>query len=599
MMLLPLLRRALLGVVSFQLASGIVFWRTAAPGAATQAAVLLHMVLGTAAALLLGPYLKGHLPRVWKSSRRWMRVLGLGAATSAATALATGLAMGAMVTAGSWVPKSLAFAHRWAGLSGGALLVAHLGGAARKPAGRGALRECAAGLAIGLALAAAGTPSILWMAVRTEPSTAADPAGGALSTTRRVFEFQPPPSEACGTSGCHEQIYREWRAGPHGNAGADPYYLALETKLRGGPAAARTSYCNECHDPELLLTGRLSARRTGGGALVAHTGESVACYVCHSMRETGGKKERGNYAVEPPSGGFGADTAIGRFLIRAWPESHHRAFWFGRYEKYRVCSACHLATVDEPIPGFGNLWIENPFERWELAGVKPRCHHCHMPDRKSPDGEHPSHRFAGSNLFPGADDVQRAAVESMFRGEAGLRDVKGNPSAGALFELSAGPVRATSSGVEIPLAIADQGRIGHQFPAGAQDLCMVWIEADWADAAGRPIARWGEVEAGGPLLPWTPMFRRPGAPAADAGRDHLQPFGLLRPGETMRVELRLPGAVPTARIAGSRLQATFCYRKVSSAALGRLGPGPNGLPLALPPRRILARLDVPLRPAGN
>ncbi|MBI2942592.1 MAG: hypothetical protein HYY25_00175, partial [Candidatus Wallbacteria bacterium] len=484
---------------------------------------------------------------------------------------------------GGWVGETLALAHRYAGLGAGALLALHLALAARRPGGRGAVAEALSGAGAGGAAAAVAVAALALAAPTLTPLPRADRAGQALSTAGRFFDRPPPASRSCGTAGCHEQLYTEWREGPHGQADRDPYYRALQSRLVGGKAAPRIGLCLECHDPSLLVTGQFEP-----GAVPVQTGEAVSCYACHAMARADGKRERANYAVAPPPGGAGEDSVLGRFLVRAWPGSHRRRYGRALYERSALCSACHRATVNEEIPGFGTLRIENPFQRWELARVKPLCQDCHMAARKSETyPSQRSHRFEASAVPPGVGAEQRSAVERMLSGNSGVPDIRGGSSTDPLFALSASGLSGTTGAGELHVTLTDLGRIGHQFPAGAVDLQRVWLEAQLTDSSGAELARWGEVEPGGALLPGTPVFRRLGVVAA--GELEGSPFGWLRPEESVRLRLTLPATLHQGRLAGSRLQGSLCYRKLHGAAIRRLDPDGGGL--GLPPRQVIGRLD--------
>lgn len=581
--------RGLLALAAFQAASGAILWNSEVAGARQQAALLTHVAAGLAALALLGPFLRSHLARVLPLPRPFQKASGLCAALLSSAALATGTALAAQAVAGWSAHPGVATAHRWTGAGAGCLLAVHLWGAARSPAGRKAL--AGAGLALALPAAVWGLLglAIAGSAARIEPSRRADPVGARLSGSGEFFAVAPPTSASCGVKGCHDALYEQWLQSGHGQADRDPYFRALEDRLAAGPDRERASRCSECHDPGLLLTGPPRP-----GAQVAHTGEAVSCYLCHAMREAGNDGHR-PYVVTPPTASLQGDTALGRFLIRAWPAGHRRAYARTLYPRSRLCSACHLQTVSETIAGFGLLWIDNPYRRWELSRVSPLCQDCHMPALAGPDGSNArSHRFAGSNLMPGASPEHRRAVERLLAGEQELPATDGRPGSGPLFALAAAPPRLQGHRVAIALSVASLNRIGHQFPAGAQDLSRVWLEAEWSDAHGKLLGRWGEVTPGGPLLPGTPVFRRP--VAGSQAPDRASTLALLRPGEGCTVELiaeLAPSAVPPA---ATRLRASLCYRQLHAEALSRLAFSRDGqAALPLPPAHVLGRLDAALQ----
>ncbi len=606
---LAMLRTGLLGIVGYQLVSGLLLL-TEADGAGQQAALLVHLVLGVLLLFLIVPYLRHHLPRVWKSTRQGMRLLGAGSTLLLVGGMSTGTWMLFRISTEHWISDWWREWHRYLALAGGVMLVLHLGIAARRKPGRMALRDglrgllgaLAAGLAILTVAVATGDQLLTAQVPRGDIGEAPPPHDGShLSTTGRFWDRPPPVSQTCGTAGCHPAIYDEWRQSPHGQADKDPYYLALEQKLRAGPRAERVRYCNECHDPELLVTGGLAQLPDSGP--VVHSGQGVSCVVCHSMAQTNGKLAAGNLRLAPPRTALAEESWIGRILIRAYPAPHKRAYSDALYDRSRLCAGCHRASVSEDVPGYGLFRIDNPYSRWELSRVKVQCQDCHMPPSEGlPDQYHASHRFPGAATHLDVSPEQKKLVESLISGDLSLPNVRNVNSSGRLFKMSVGKTRRTSRTMTVPLIVSARSRIGHQFPAGASDLVQVWIEAELIRDGKHVLARWGEVEPGGPLFPGTPIYRRrhlrrrlPGQetsaspPEGPAG----QPFGSFRePGDGQIIPLKISwDDLDTEGLeasGGTEMRARLWYRKIHQNGVEALGTGVNDKKLPLPPRLLLA-----------
>lgn len=592
------LRPAVIALAAWQLSSGllITFGRD---GLAQQAAFAAHLVMGLTFLLAIGPYLAWHVPRVLKVPRPGQAADGSDAAGQGgwndgvaggpsaarptlragsgqrALGLAAGLIVFGAASSGAFLlwralsglatPDAFRDYHNALGFVGAGALVLHLAVAARTPGGRawvgGAARAFAGCAMAAWAIALGLTAGQPWPV--TFPAPGASPPWIAA------------PNRSCGVSGCHSEIFQEWEQSAHGGADADPYFRALEAKLVTARMLDAVADCNECHDPVMLLEGRFARwRAQAGQGAVPHTGESVACVVCHAMSHASGNRPRGNYTVAAPRRALGDGTPLANVFTRAFPDPHRAAFGRQLYERSRLCAGCHRADVSQAIPGFGLLRIENPHARWALDGVKPTCQECHMP--RTGDSGRASHRFPGSSMHFTRYTAQSEAVRDLVEGRVELPTISGAVGRGPLMQLSVGTARATTGGVTIPLAIRHPGRIGHQFPAGAQDLVMLWVEGELRSDAGTVLARWGEASAGGPLEPGTPVFRRGGLVRGPDGPVEVHPpwelagvpFPVLTPLETRSVELAAPAA---GAHGGGTLTAKLCFRKLSAPAVEAIG----------------------------
>ena len=593
-----------LGIVAYQFASGFLLG-LGSDGVAQQSALAVHMLLGPLLALVILPYLRWHVPRMWNVSRRGVRALGLAAMLLVLAACASGLWIELRSLNGQRSTDDWRLYHWGLGLGTGTALLLHLIAVGARAASRarlgaslrGAVRVAAAGMvaATFLALIALGGG---WMV----------PAGNPARD--RTAAWVAPTNASCATAGCHGDLHAEWSASAHGWADRDPYYLALERSLTAAKAFDTIALCNECHDPILLRDGRYDRWLTNGSpGAVPHSGEAVACVACHAMSVAHGTRPRGNYELAQPRVGLLEGTAPGNALVRAFPKPHRAANSRALYERSRLCAGCHRADVSQTIPAFGLLRIENPHARWALDNVRPTCQECHMPPVETPTGDHASHRFVGSTAHLSPDPTQRQHVEDLLTGRTPLPGVDGSTVRGPLVTLAVSPVVTTPTGLIVPISLRHANRIGHQFPAGAQDLIELWLEGSLT-SSGRTLARWGEQSPGGPLFPGTPVFRRGGFIFTAAGPTPFQspwqlagqPFPLLRPGESCTIQLPLPpsAAAPapsqstrSSSPAPLQLALRLRYRKLSTPALATLTSA-SPADLKLPPSFDLTEVNVTL-----
>ena len=62
-------------------------------------------------------------------------------------------------------------------------------------------------------------------------------------------------SETCGASGCHTEIYNEWKTSAHRYAAMDPIFQGIQSVMAKQNGPESTRYCGGCHDPISLFSG--------------------------------------------------------------------------------------------------------------------------------------------------------------------------------------------------------------------------------------------------------------------------------------------------------------------------------------------------------
>jgi len=83
-------------------------------------------------------------------------------------------------------------------------------------------------------------------------------------------------------AGCHTEAVRQWASSAHAHASFDnPWYRASVESLRSEVGFEASRHCAGCHDPVLLMSGRMDQPLAPEEPL-ANAG--VTCLACHSVR---------------------------------------------------------------------------------------------------------------------------------------------------------------------------------------------------------------------------------------------------------------------------------------------------------------------------
>ena len=162
-------------------------------------------------------------------------------------------------------------------------------------------------------------------------------------------------SASCGTTGCHEQIYKEWLPSAHRFSAMNPPFMQVQKNFAAERGAPETRYCAGCHDPISLFAG---AKDMSVVDLVAPgMQEGCSCVVCHSISKA---DQRGNadYVLTPPQkylweGTSGWRKFVSDFLIRAYPQQHLDDYDRNLLRTPEFCATCHKQFIPEALNRFG------------------------------------------------------------------------------------------------------------------------------------------------------------------------------------------------------------------------------------------------------
>jgi hypothetical protein len=617
-----LLARATGGLLLFELVSGLAI--TFGPfHPAIEWGLLLHTVVGVLALAPLSLYFIRH----WKdyAGQALSDVLLLGYVGLAALAVcaATGVLVTWQGLFGVRTLPLLRYTHLGAALMAAVASTPHIviswqrrrrSEFARHAAGwtsyAGAATAAGACLAAALTLAYSGTNyrnqfpegyNYLYGAGRPfAPSLARTSTNQALDA--RVLAG----SETCGSSGCHTEIYNEWKASAHRYAAMDPIFQGIQKVMAEQNGPESTRYCGGCHDPISLFSGGkniFAAKLTGS---LGHD-EGVSCLACHAIQNTD-IQGNANYTVAQPDeylwqwsrGGAGAVAR--NFLIRVWPARHNRLNK-RMYKKPEYCAACHKQFIDQEVNRVGWVQLQNQYDNWAAshwnrkgdAHATVECRECHMPllassdpaagdsmdyNRNASDRKHRSHRFLAANNFvpallrlDGAEEHVKL-TERWLRGEIDIPEIKDKWAEGPVVKVRLEAPASIAPGQNLPVrVILISNKVGHDFPTGPLDMIQSWVELKVRDDAGRVVFASGERDNRNFLKPGTFLFK---AEPIDQYGNLIDRHNLwemvgvryrrsLFPGYSDTVEYSVPeGALKGAIY---RIEAKLRYRKMDQFLL--------------------------------
>lgn len=341
-------------------------------------------------------------------------------------------------------------------------------------------------------------------------------------------------SLACGSSGCHEAIYREWQASAHGFSAIDVLFTRVQALLSESKGAAETRSCAGCHDPVALLSGTIHGRGAPEDGPVIFEGNS--CLVCHSTVKTD-TEGNGGFVIEPPDRylfehrSTGLESLLARFLIRSAPDYHRATYSRDIYRSSDFCAACHKQVpASGETTSAGLAQEQNEYDswknsRWYHGPDDPRtieCRECHMPlvdsddpasgddsdsYRSANDGKHRSHRMLASNMYipatmelPGGAE-QAALTIAWLQGEIDIPEIDDKWTAGPVVTLDIQAPDEIRPGELINIKLhLHNNKTGHDFPAGPLDVLESWVELIVEDNLGNPLLELGTEDSVSPSV---------------------------------------------------------------------------------------------------
>lgn len=364
----------------------------------------------------------------------------------------------------------------------------------------------------------------------------------ARTSTNGAFDARSlAGSVTCGSSGCHTQIYDEWKPSAHRYAAMDPIFQGIQNVMAKQNGAESTRYCGGCHDPISLFSGTKNIFVEKLTGLDGYN-EGISCVACHSIQKTD-IQGNANYTITQLGeylwqwSGPGTAGALARnFLIRTWPTQHNRLSK-RMYKKPEYCAACHKQFIDQEVNRVGWVQLQNQYDNWAVshwnkkgdARATVECRECHMPlvdstdpaagdstdyNRSPGDHKHRSHRFlAANNFVPGLLHLEGSAkhvelTERWLHGQVEIPEIRNKWAEGPVVRLRLEAPHTTTPGEKVPVRVVlVSNKVGHDYPTGPLDMIQSWVELHIDDEQGRTVFASGERDDRNFLRPGTFLFK--------------------------------------------------------------------------------------------
>jgi tetratricopeptide (TPR) repeat protein len=305
---------------------------------------------------------------------------------------------------------------------------------------------------------------------------------------------------------CHAEAVHEWGASAHAHASFDnPWYRASVDDLRQGLGYESSQHCAGCHDPLLLLAGKMTRDVKPSDPLAS---AGVTCLVCHSVQATTSDGNASfSLSTEPvPMPVAGDAGSLQRHRERLSPKalrtpglcaSCHRGF-LGRHTGLDH----HLTGMDEPGAWRASAYGGSRSGTLERV-TEQTCKDCHMraetaqkSDVSLKQGSLRSHRFAGGHTALAAVSGDRRQLAANLEQLQGVVRVDVPVVFVNQKQQASDDPLALRAGDKLAVDVTLKNQsVGHTFPGGVKDLQDSWLELSVRDAQGRLVAQAGEQQA--------------------------------------------------------------------------------------------------------
>jgi hypothetical protein len=312
------------------------------------------------------------------------------------------------------------------------------------------------------------------------------PHRAATSTGKVIPEHRFDDAKVC--SGCHSDIYREWRSSMMSHSWDDPIYRALLSRASKASDGALDSFCTGCHTPTGLMTGQVTRADNQSPPSVNNPETDlpgVDCESCHNISAISGI-DNGSYVMND----------AGEKRVKYGPRQnaqspYHETAFSPLHTESAMCATCHNVTHPlngVPIERTYDEWYESPYR---VAGIS--CQDCHMKPVKGKSAimgpersDRATHWFAGGNTtllehFGHTDNAKRARALLQSSATIELVDTPKRIQPGALAKIT---LKVTNTGA------------GHKLPTGFPEGREVWVDFQLKDGSGKTFYRSGAIKDG-------------------------------------------------------------------------------------------------------
>lgn len=307
--------------------------------------------------------------------------------------------------------------------------------------------------------------------------------------------------------------------------------------LTGREGLVKSKWCSGCHDPALMLAGKMSGeidRRS------PQAQAGLTCLACHAIDQIHGRTGNANYNIadhqEDPYLFAESQSGVGQLMhdvaVKARPAVHKRQMMKPFFQTSEFCATCHKVSLDTRLNGYRWLRGQDEYDNWHdsgvalnasrtfyLPGFKRVCQDCHMPPEQAVEGDVSarngyvrSHRFVAANTalpFLRGDTETIARVEAFLQDEKLRVDIPALRRAdGSVSYLPGAAVESVRPGeqLQIDVTVRNIG-VGHTFPGGTNDSNEGWIEFTMLGADDEVLSQSGALRADGHVDPSAHFYK--------------------------------------------------------------------------------------------
>jgi hypothetical protein len=310
-----------------------------------------------------------------------------------------------------------------------------------------------------------------------------------------IAKFDPP--EIC--SGCHQEIYKQWKGSMHSNAWNDPVYLALMRAASKATKGLTDNLCIGCHTPIGLTTGESSP---GGERLSELSRNGVQCDFCHNISSATGV---GNASFVLTPRKYGRSLKFGPFRDAQSP--YHDTTYSALHTTSELCGTCH--NVTHPL---NRIPIERTYDEWKDSPYPAEgigCQECHMspgpgfkknPGKAAIGGKQREHIY--THYFVGGNTM----VPAMLGSEKHAQLAREMLQSAARMEIQSVQNVSPGATATVVLRVHNTGA-GHKLPTGFPEGREMWVDFSVLDGNGTVLFRLGRIDAAGRLEEGTRNFK--------------------------------------------------------------------------------------------
>ena len=333
-------------------------------------------------------------------------------------------------------------------------------------------------------------------------------------------------------SGCHMEIYNQWKGSMHSNAFTDPVFYALWKIGAQETDGLTDKLCGGCHIAVGIVSNDL-VFKDGEFQTSDIAKEGVHCDVCHSVANSTAletpthEPQNASIVLAPGS------SKKGPYKDSKSP--YHESEYSELHTKSEFCANCH--HVFHPI---NNFHIERTYDEWKYSVYAQKgiqCQDCHMmpiekaietaktlkkpvnpgrPAMGGPQRENMfTHEFVGANFTVPAmmgDKKHAGIAEERLKSAAEL--TLDAPQSYNLGEIATVSVKVKNVGA------------GHNLPTSLTEVRQMWLDISVNDAEGNKIYRSGSLDAQGNIVNDPRIFN---ASAVDKDGHHtVKPWEMVR-----------------------------------------------------------------------